>query len=135
MLELSRMARGGRADSIRSERAGAKVTGAAQRMIDQMVEHGPSRMAELARRAGTDPGIVSRQVDALVGEGLVERRADPEDGRAWLLHFTPRGRRAADRLREVQDEIFGELLGEWSTVDLEQLATLMERLAQDLRHG
>src|SRR5438309_441447 len=39
---------------------------------------GPMRASALAESVESDPSTVSRQVAALVRDGLVERRADPE---------------------------------------------------------
>ena len=59
---------------------------------------GPLRAGALADCIHSDPSTVSRQVAALVKDGLLERRADPDDGRASLLVLTDgRDRRAAPR--------------------------------------
>lgn len=133
MVELGRMTRSGRADRLRCQRAGVDVTGAAQRLIYYLMENGPMRLSELARRTETDPGILTRQVNALEDQGLVERRPDPTDRRAAILQMSAKGRRIAQRLREVQDEVLGGQLAGWSAADLERAATLMERLILDVR--
>jgi DNA-binding MarR family transcriptional regulator len=45
----------------------------------------------LATELGLSAGTISLRVDRLVGRGLVERQADPEDGRGALIELTPRG--------------------------------------------
>jgi DNA-binding MarR family transcriptional regulator len=47
-------------------------------------------------------------VDQLEAMGYVERRADPTDGRARLVTFGPRGRKALRIARRVQAEIEAE---------------------------
>ena len=133
MVELGRMTRSGRADRLRCERAGVEVTGAAQRLIYYLMENGPMRLSELARRTETDPGILTRQVNALEAQGHVERRPDPTDRRASIVQMSPKGRRVAQRLREVQDEVLGGQLAGWSAADLERAASLMEQLILDVR--
>ena len=133
MVELGRMTRSGRADRLRCERAGVEVTGAAQRLIYYLMENGPMRLSELARRTETDPGILTRQVNTIESQGLVERRPDPTDRRAVIVSMSPRGRRIAQRLREVQDEVLGGQLARWTAGDLEQAAGLMEQLIRDIR--
>lgn len=133
MVELGRMTRSGRADRLRCERAGVEVTGAAQRLIYYLMENGPMRLSELARRTETDPGILTRQINAIEAQGLVERRPDPTDRRASLVGMSARGRRIAQRLREVQDEVLGGQLASWNAGELERAADLMERLIRDVR--
>jgi DNA-binding MarR family transcriptional regulator len=50
---------------------------------------------ELARASGLDPMMTSQVVRALQARGLVARRDDPDDSRAWRLALTARGKRAA----------------------------------------
>ncbi|MBY0398990.1 MarR family transcriptional regulator [Myxococcota bacterium] len=133
MVELGRMTRSGRADRLRCERAGVEVTGAAQRLIYYLMENGPMRLSELARRTETDPGILTRQVNTLAAQGIVEKRPDPTDRRAVTVQMLPKGRRIAQRLREVQDEVLGSQLARWASSDLEQAAGLMEQLISDIR--
>jgi DNA-binding MarR family transcriptional regulator len=61
-------------------------------LIQEMGERSSGCHAkELAARSGLDPSTVSRAVAAMVAQGLVERRADPHDGRATVLALTPDG--------------------------------------------
>jgi DNA-binding MarR family transcriptional regulator len=50
------------------------------------------RMGELARRAHLSKQTMTELVRRLEGEGLVERRPDPADGRASLIFLTARSR-------------------------------------------
>jgi DNA-binding MarR family transcriptional regulator len=59
---------------------------------------GALRMTELAERVMLSPSGVTRTIDRLITKGLVERRADPEDGRVTLASLTKEGRR---QLREA----------------------------------
>ena len=61
-----------------------------------VVNAAPSRMltmSELGRQAVVSRERVSRVVTELVREGLVERRANPDDGRSSYAAITPAGRR------------------------------------------
>jgi DNA-binding MarR family transcriptional regulator len=49
------------------------------------------RMAELAERLSLSPSGLTRRLDGLVREGLVERRACPSDRRGSLAVLTPTG--------------------------------------------
>jgi DNA-binding MarR family transcriptional regulator len=71
---------------------------------------GPISLRELVTTLGTSKQAVSKLVDAMVGVGLVERVADPHDGRAKDLQLTGRGRAL---LADVE-EIYGELEAGWA---------------------
>lgn len=53
------------------------------------------KQRELAKASGLDPMMTSQVVRALEQRGLVVRRADPDDSRAWRLALTAGGKRAA----------------------------------------
>jgi DNA-binding MarR family transcriptional regulator len=59
------------------------------------------RMQDLGERVVLSRSRVSRIVDELEREGLVERRPDPRDARAMLATLTPEGRRAFRRTAPV----------------------------------
>ncbi len=61
------------------------------------LDGGALRMQELGERVVLSRSRVSRVVDEMVDAGLVEKRPDPEDGRATLAVPTPAGRRARRR--------------------------------------
>jgi DNA-binding MarR family transcriptional regulator len=52
---------------------------------------GPPTQVRLAEQAGTDPMMTSQVLRGLEARGLLERAADPSDGRARRLRLTPRG--------------------------------------------
>ncbi|MEU4743893.1 MarR family winged helix-turn-helix transcriptional regulator [Actinosynnema sp. NPDC023658] len=87
---------------------------------------------ELAARAGLDPSTVSRAVAALVANGLVERRADPSDGRASILVVTERGRTELAAAREWHDELLSRALAHWSPEQVEALTEGLGRLTTDV---
>ncbi len=97
-----------------------------------LVESGPQRSSALADAAYVDPSRVSRLVGHLVEIGLVERRADPADGRACILAATDEGVRTCERLRDIRDGFLTELVADWSPDDRTQLAVLLDRLAGEL---
>ena len=60
---------------------------------------GSTASSVLARKLAVSPPTVTAVVDGLVGRGLVERQADPEDRRRLTLLLTRDGKRAARRRR------------------------------------
>ncbi|MFI1886805.1 MarR family winged helix-turn-helix transcriptional regulator [Streptomyces jumonjinensis] len=67
---------------------------------------GPMRLTELARTEQVSQPGITQLVTRLERDGLVERRPDPGDGRAVLVHITEAGRRIGrsrrrDRTRQL----------------------------------
>ncbi|WP_151526699.1 MarR family winged helix-turn-helix transcriptional regulator [Serinicoccus kebangsaanensis] len=91
-----------------------------------------TRSRDLARVEGLDPSTMSRRLASLAERGLVERHPDPDDRRAQVLGLTEEGRAllAAERARRVT--LITDTLSDWPEQDLDQLATLLGRLADSI---
>lgn len=97
-----------------------------------LLDAGPRRSSEIAEAFDLDKGAVSRQVHQLVELGLVDREADPEDGRATLLTATEDARQ---RMAEVGEKRLVELdtrLADWTAEDLESLVATFARYNEAL---
>jgi DNA-binding MarR family transcriptional regulator len=92
---------------------------------------GPMRAGALAERVESDPSTVSRQVAALVRDGLLERQADPEDGRAALLVLTPKADAVLREQNDIRLQHFAAMLDDWDADDLRRFAELLERFTAD----
>lgn len=88
----------------------------------------PLRLGELATRLDVEAPHVSRQIQRLEKAGYVERVPDPDDRRAQLVRPTATGRRAVEAVREVLRGWMLEALSDWTTEDLQSLATLNHRM-------
>lgn len=111
------------------------VEQAAYFLLGVLVTEGPQRTTSLAEAVHSDTSTVSRQVGALVRLGLVERQADPADGRACLLAATPRGEECFDHERQHRTEQIAGVLGQWTSEELRMVSALLGRLNDDFeRH-
>jgi DNA-binding MarR family transcriptional regulator len=63
------------------------------------------------------PGI-SGLSDRMVEAGLIEKRADPDDGRAWRLWLTPSGRKALTRTKAGVTELNARLTEGFSDAEI-----------------
>jgi DNA-binding MarR family transcriptional regulator len=88
--------------------------------------------AGLAEALDVETITVGRMVDRLEDAGLVERRADPADRRAWRLHLTDRARPILDQLRDVSNEVTAEALAGIKDDEQAALAELLTRLRANL---
>ncbi len=71
-----------------------------------------TRLTELARRAAMSKQAMGELVDQCMEMGLVNRIADPSDGRARIVTFTPAGRVWLDAFRDAVDVAEREMRAE-----------------------
>jgi DNA-binding MarR family transcriptional regulator len=107
------------------------VEWSAQIILRQLANEGPMRASSLAECLQSDPSTVSRQVAALVKDGLVERQADPEDGRASILALTGKAGAVIAKHEELRVQHFAGMLSEWNDRDLRRFADLLRRFTHD----
>ncbi|GLY80836.1 MarR family winged helix-turn-helix transcriptional regulator [Actinoallomurus iriomotensis] len=100
---------------------------AAYGLLLGLYDRAPARPSDIAAYFGVGKATISRQLKALEDLGLVERRADPCDGRAHLLALTSEGRRRMDAVRVARRERFYALLDTWPEGDVRTLATMLAR--------
>jgi DNA-binding MarR family transcriptional regulator len=97
-----------------------------------LVRCGPRRQGELAEMSMLDPSTVSRYVGQLARAGYVERRPDPQDGRAVQLAATDAGASVAHEIGARRQKAIVSALASWDPADISTLVTLLARLNDDL---
>lgn len=100
-------------------------------LLTTLVRQGPLHAVALAACLDTDKSSISRSVRQLVEWGLVERRPDPEDGRAFYLAATPLARERIDGVREAFRARLRAILSDWDVADIRQLGSLLARLTDE----
>jgi DNA-binding MarR family transcriptional regulator len=103
------------------------VESARHAMLQLVAAGGPMRASALAGCAHSDLSTVSRQAAGLVADGLLERRADPVDGRASLLALTEAGEAAVAAREASRVAFFAQVLDGWTEGDLRQFASMMSQ--------
>ena len=104
------------------------LDGAAYGLLALLEDAGPLRASDLVLRLGLDKSTVSRQVASLVDLGLVDRAADPGDGRAQVLTPSAEGSARLLRIRAARRARWESDLAGWPADDVATLAVLLERL-------
>nr|WP_246080229.1 MarR family transcriptional regulator [Nonomuraea mesophila] len=84
-----------------------------------------SRMRDLADALGVSGRAITSVVDALESDGLVERKPDAGDRRAFRLTLTDAGLSAIDRIADLQHRISEEIFSGMSAEDRSDLARLL----------
>jgi len=82
---------------LRAERPAASVTLSALGLLSSLQQHGPMSAAALARVEHLAPQSLSRLLAALARDGLIVRRPDDTDHRAWVIAISAAGRRTLRR--------------------------------------
>ncbi|HEV3359152.1 MAG TPA: MarR family transcriptional regulator [Pseudonocardiaceae bacterium] len=97
---------------------------------------GPATSAELARAEQITPQAMGNTLSALESRALIERSADPNDGRRIIMSLTEAGQEVLRHKRNAKARRLANALGKGFTpAELDTLhdaATLLERLADQL---
>ena len=104
---------------------------AAAQLLAWLVKQGPSRQGELAEHTFLDPSTISRRISQLVHLGLVERRADPVDGRAVQLVPTAHGQVCFSTMSQRRQEIMQQVLSGWTSTEVGALSGLLRKFNDD----
>lgn len=101
-------------------------------LIGRLIKEGPTRAKDLAEATCADQSTVSRQVAALVKAGLIERQADPDDGRASILVPTALGVERMNKHFANRGRALEPLLTDWSSDERSQFVELLRRFTSNL---
>jgi len=91
------------------------------------------KQSELAEMLDLQPITLTRLVDRLCANGLIERRADPDDRRAKRLYLTPQARPLMDRLAELGQDMMGAVLEGFDVATIERMIGELARTRDNLR--
>jgi DNA-binding MarR family transcriptional regulator len=101
-------------------------------MLLRLGDIGPVRAADVVERTGLDKSTISRQIARLEELGLVERVADPHDGRARQVQLTEVGTQRLQSVRGDRRLRLHAIFDKWSTEDITTFSGLLGKLNRDL---
>ncbi len=102
------------------------VTRPQWRVLARLKREPGLRQVELAERLDMEPITLCRIVDRLEEAGLVDRKADPSDRRAWLLELTDKATPLVKQLRSLAHDFAMEAM---EGIDEAELRRLQRQLA------
>lgn len=76
--------------------------------IDILIRTGPTGADAIARTARVQPQTMSRTLERMERDGLVERAPHPADRRRRVVSVTPAGRSAWETARHIEREVLPE---------------------------
>src|SRR4051794_28581701 len=90
------------------------------------------RQIELADALDVEPITLCRMIDRLAEAGLVERRADEEDRRAWRIHLTVRSGPVVEELRGIAEQFLDDALAGVSEAEQARVRQILARVRANL---
>ena len=112
--------------------AGLDFTSAEMRVLITVVDHPGLRQTALAERLAIEPMTVCGHLDRLAAKGLIERRPDPDDRRAKLVHATADGAPTLARLREATTSVRAAPIADFTPEEITTLRDLLGRVRANL---
>ena len=79
-----------------------------------------------------EPITLSRMIDRLQESGMVERRADPADRRAWCLYLTDQAIPLVEDMRAIANRLLEVALEGFTTTELASFADFVDRFRNNV---
>ena len=115
----------------RARRAG--ITRPQWRVLARLNREPGINQAALAELLEVEPISLSRMVDRLQEAGMVERRSDPLDRRAWCLHLTDEAAPVVESMQNLANELHHDMMAGLNASDRDQLAALLTAVRDNLQ--
>jgi DNA-binding MarR family transcriptional regulator len=100
-----------------------------------------ARPGDLAVALSVSPSVISRALVPLEQHGLIERRQDAGDARAWVLTLAPHGRQTLEAHQQEYVALLAEAVADWDLEELQSATTALVRVerlfcdyAEQFRH-
>lgn len=98
-------------------------------VLHTLSRKGPMRLTELTATEQMTQPAITQMVRRLEDDGLLERRADPRDGRVVLVQLTPRGAQIIEARRAARVERLASLLDRLPPEERAAIASALPALA------
>lgn len=90
------------------------------------------RPTEIATQLALDNSTISRQLQKLELQGLIQRTADPTDARAHLIALTHDGEQILELVASARREMIGGVISHWEPDDVTCLLHYLARFTNEL---
>jgi len=108
------------------------ITGPQMRAVIAIMRFPGINQGALADRLDVEPITTCRMVDRLEQAGLVERRRDPQDRRAWQLFLTDAAEPIAEKLQAIGQTVLNESLDGVAAGDRAAVMTILGSIRDNL---
>ena len=108
------------------------LTLAQARALGYIARHPGVRQVQLAEVLEVQPISLARLIDQLEAAGLVQRRSDPSDRRAYQLFVRPAAQKQLTQMAPVMDEVYQVALQGLTPQEVNTLERLLMRVQDNL---
>ena len=108
------------------------VTGPQARQLLILSRQSGENQGYYAEKLEVEPITLCRMVDRLEEAGMVERRKDLTDRRAWRLHLTPKSQKIVAKLQLSVDALVDDMLCGLNSGEREEFARLLTAVGTNL---
>ena len=112
--------------------AGLGVTRAQWQVLVRLSRKDGIRQVDLAESLDVEPITLCRMIDRLEQAGLVERRRDEEDRRAWNIHLTPKAEPVKRELARLGEGFLADALAGVSEAEQQAVLTVLSQIRANL---
>ncbi|MCO5099401.1 MAG: MarR family winged helix-turn-helix transcriptional regulator [Burkholderiaceae bacterium] len=111
---------------------GSELTFVQARVLVHLARDPGLRQVELAAWLEVQPITLARVIDQLERRGLVQRRPDPDDRRAWRVFVTSRARRPLASILRIGTSVRAQALTGVAPARVEALLHALAQMRQNL---
>jgi len=108
------------------------LTAAQARLLLSLERNPTENQAFYAERLEVEPITLTRIVDRMEDAGWLERRSDPADRRARILHLTDKATQIVNELQGIVEIMFEEMLAGMASGERKTLVALLDRIGENL---
>jgi len=107
---------------------GSFLTMAQARTLVYVSRHEGIRQIDLAELLDIQPITLTRLIDQLVGAGVLERRSDPTDRRAYQIHLLPAAQAHLATIEQVNADLREEMLKGMTDQQVTGLLSMLQQM-------
>lgn len=108
------------------------VTGPQARLLLILSRRPGENQGFYAEQLEVEPITLCRMVDRLEESGMIERRRDPADRRAWQLHLTAKSQKIVAKLQRSVDSLVDDMLDGLTSDERSEFARLLKTVGANL---
>ncbi len=108
------------------------LSGASWRVLAYLYRQDGLTQTQLAELLEVSRPAIGQMIDRLEGGGLVERRTEPKDRRAWCVFLSPHAHGRVEEFLAVSRAIETDCFEEFTEKELSTLSALVARLRDHL---